>query len=70
MECSYSDFHWTQIIKYAQVNYLILEKWFLLLVFEPDEDDKNESEYKKIHEDYKNLVRVSVLCTYPALINN
>ena len=25
-------------------------------VFEPDEDDKNEKEYKKIHEDYKNLV--------------
>lgn len=26
------------------------------LVFEPGEDDKNEAEYKKIHEDYKNLV--------------
>merc|ERR1712012_538078 len=26
------------------------------LIFEPDEDEKNEKEYKKIHEDYKNLV--------------
>merc|ERR1711892_737569 len=26
------------------------------LVFEPDEDDQNEEEYRKIHEDYKNLV--------------
>lgn len=26
------------------------------LVFEPGEDDKNEAEYKKVHEDYKNLV--------------
>ena len=26
------------------------------LVFEPDEDDKNEKEYKIIHDDYKNLV--------------
>ena len=26
------------------------------LVFEPDEDDRNEKEYKIIHDDYKNLV--------------
>jgi len=26
------------------------------LIFEPGEDEKNEKEYKKIHEDYKNLV--------------
>jgi len=26
------------------------------LIFEPDEDEKNEKEYKKIHDDYKNLV--------------
>ena len=26
------------------------------LVFEPDEDDRNEKEYKMIHDDYKNLV--------------
>merc|ERR1712227_1040338 len=26
------------------------------LIFEPDEDDKNEKEYKNIHDDYKNLV--------------
>ena len=26
------------------------------VVFEPDEDEKNEKEYKKIHDDYKNLV--------------
>jgi len=26
------------------------------LVFEPEEDEKNEKEYKKIHDDYKNLV--------------
>jgi len=26
------------------------------LIFEPDMDEKNEKEYKKIHEDYKNLV--------------
>jgi len=25
-------------------------------VFEPGEDEKNEQEYKKIHEEYKNLV--------------
>jgi len=26
------------------------------LIFEPDMDDKNDNEYKKIHDDYKNLV--------------
>eukprot|EP00090_Calanus_glacialis_P025543 TRINITY_DN3994_c0_g1_i2.p1 TRINITY_DN3994_c0_g1~~TRINITY_DN3994_c0_g1_i2.p1 ORF type:complete len:337 (+),score=97.02 TRINITY_DN3994_c0_g1_i2:42-1013(+) len=26
------------------------------LVFEPEEDEQNEEEYKKIHDDYKNLV--------------
>ena len=25
-------------------------------VFEPDMDEKNKVEYKKIHDDYKNLV--------------
>ena len=33
---------------------LVLYKIFV--VFEPDEDEKNEKEYKKIHDDYKNLV--------------
>ena len=27
-------------------------------VFEPEEDEKNEDEYKKIHDDYKNLVSI------------
>ncbi len=26
-------------------------------VFEPGEDEKNDQEYKKIHEEYKNLVK-------------
>ena len=26
-------------------------------VFEPDMDEKNKVEYKKIHDDYKNLVK-------------
>ena len=30
---------------------------FLISVFEPEEDEQNEQEYKKIHDDYKNLVR-------------
>ena len=25
-------------------------------VFEPEQDEQNEEEYKKIHDDYKNLV--------------
>lgn len=29
----------------------------IIAVFEPDSGDKNAEEYKKIHEDYKNLVR-------------
>jgi The ARF-like 2 binding protein BART len=29
----------------------------LFSVFEPGEDEGNEEEYKKIHEEYKNLVR-------------
>ena len=27
-------------------------------MFEPEEDEKNEDEYKKIHDDYKNLVSI------------
>ena len=27
-----------------------------ITVFEPEQDEQNEEEYKKIHDDYKNLV--------------
>ena len=44
-------------------------KWNDFSVFEPDEDDQNDAEYKKIHEDYKNLVGnifVSICTTWLA----
>ena len=31
---------------------------FLLIVFEPEGEKEHEAEYKKIHEDYKNLVDI------------
>ena len=54
VECSYSYIYRTQITEYDFFWLLVLDKIFV--VFEPDEDEKNEKEYKKIHDDYKNLV--------------
>ena len=40
-------------------------------MFEPEEDEKNEDEYKKIHDDYKNMVSIltTVLNHLWALLN-
>ena len=39
------------------ITIIFIYNFHFKIVFEPDEDDKNDKEYKKIHEDYKNLVR-------------
>ena len=38
---------------------MLLSSYFA--VFEPEGEKEHEAEYKKIHEDYKNLVTVLVL---------
>jgi hypothetical protein len=40
-------------------------KYSSYAVFEPGEDEKNDQEYKKIHEEYKNLVKnIFVTCRF------
>ena len=41
---------------------------FLISVFEPEEDEQNEEEYKKIHDDYKNLVRKLIFISQDNLL--
>ena len=41
---------------------------FLISVFEPEEDEQNEEEYKKIHDDYKNLVRKLIFLSQDNLL--
>ena len=55
VECSNTDIHWTQITKYKYHSGKMSFNSFCP-VFEPDMDEKNKVEYKKIHDDYKNLV--------------
>ena len=37
-------------------------------MFEPEEDEQNEEEYKKIHDDYKNLVRKLIFLSQDNLL--
>ena len=54
----------------AEVN--IKYNWFRILkgdnyifpVFEPEGEKEHEAEYKKIHEDYKNLVHIKITVNY------
>ena len=41
-----------------------------ILVFEPGDEGKNEVEYKKIYDDYKNLVRIYYIAKINMNINS
>ena len=44
---------------YSEFKNLLLSSY--IAVFEPEGEKEHEAEYKKIHEDYKNLVTVLIL---------
>ena len=39
-------------------------------VFEPEGEKEHEAEYKKIHEDYKNLVHIKITVNYQKCNNS
>ena len=50
--------HMTIQTRDAETLFQLLWHSFLSPVFEPEGEKEHEAEYKKIHEDYKNLVHI------------